>query len=96
MPEHSSWNNPYLPPGEPVEGQTYRADGWAYQHMMLYWIGQHDWDLMEAVAGADQIHVLNKLDDTHPDFGTHMTKVEYLISPLGLLCIREYSERTRQ
>lgn len=30
MAEHPSFQSPFIPPGEPVPGKTYRADGWAY------------------------------------------------------------------
>ena len=28
--QHPTFDSPFVPSGEPVEGKTYRADGWAY------------------------------------------------------------------
>lgn len=55
MAEHHSFQG--LPDGEPVEGRTFRADGWAYVDMPA-WALQSWWDKARALFGEGEYFVL--------------------------------------
>lgn len=81
----------WLPPGEPVPGQTYRADGWIYRDLpnMLP-------DLLDqfvAIIGDENIVWLTKAERTWPD-GQMTRRGQILISPQGMGCLREHAKAT--
>lgn len=85
MAEHQSFSNPFLPPGEPVEGKTYRADGWAYLDVPR--VVPEGWDLMVERAGADNIVVLAMTQGSTRD-GQAYVRGQVLVSPEGLEALR--------
>lgn len=81
MAEDPSWKE--LPPGEPIPGKTYRADGWAYRDLPG-WITINNWEKFTAILGAENYVVLAmslKGDRVH---------AQLLISPEGMANARAY------
>lgn len=84
MTEHPSFNDPFVPPGEPIKGKTYRADGWAYQDIprmspecwarFLYRLGEGNWVVLTLVDYGDS------------------KRGQLLISPQGMTNISTFSE----
>lgn len=74
LTEHPSFRQ--LPPGEPVPGHTYRADGWMYLVVPSVTVGQ--WNAMLVTAGEDEV-VLMSYDFTP----TTIENGRLLISPTG-------------
>lgn len=95
MAEHDSWKAWGVPAGEPVPGQSYHADGWSYHPAPPHWITKADFDMLQAVIGPENMHILNFVDHVHPN-GTPIVKAEFLVSPLGRLCLRNRQEVPRQ
>lgn len=85
MAEHQSFSNPFLPPGEPVAGQTYRADGWAYMNVSR--VVPEGWDRMVERAGAENLVVLAMSKGTNRA-GQAYVRGQVLVSPQGLEALR--------
>jgi hypothetical protein len=51
MTEHISFK--MEPPGEPVEGKTYRADGWAYRDFFGAWFTEAEWTEILKMLGQE-------------------------------------------
>ena len=81
MAEDAGWLG--CPPGEPVEGKTYRADGWVYRdlpRMAPEWFQK----LIDLI-GEENIVWLSKADYGDAKRG------QMLISPAGMANISAYS-----
>ncbi len=64
MSQHWSFDNPLMPPGEPVPGKTYRADGWQYVDLptrlspdmkveFFAVLGEGNWVILAETHGPD-------------------------------------------
>ena len=82
MSEHWSFRDPMnpLPPGEPVPGKTYRADGWMYKDFPRF---EPDvWDSLLLAIGTEHFVPLSLAN-----YGTSK-RGQLLISPQGVInCI---------
>jgi len=74
MAEHPSFSQ--LPPGEPIQGQTYRADGWAY-HDMPQWATLENFEKILDIIGEGNYVVMAM---TRKD---NWVRGQFLISPRG-------------
>lgn len=83
MGEHPSFSDPFMPPGEPVPGKTYRADGWAYVDPPTKF-SPDMWQLMLGIFGDGEYVVLAKT--TGPDF----VRGQLLVSPRGMENMEAY------
>lgn len=83
MPEHSSFQNPFLPPGEPIPGKTYRADGWAYIDPGCR-LSTEAWEVFIDSFGEDEIVPLAVSSGIHPSDGKPFIRGQLLVSPRGM------------
>lgn len=83
--EDDSWY--WLPPGEPVKGKTYRADGWVYRDLprMEYEL----FDAIKDVIGEDNIVWL-----ALSDYGGAM-RGQALLSPTGVERLRAVIDQNK-
>jgi hypothetical protein len=82
MAEHPSFQSPCIPPGEPVPGKTYRADGWAYTDPPSRF-SPESWDGLMDLIGEGNVVVLAKTTGTLSDGGPYV-RGQLLISPAGI------------
>ncbi len=82
MAEHPSFQRPSIPPGEPVPGKTYRADGWAYVSTPGHF-SPEGWDRMISDIGEGNVVVLAATTRTLPD-RRPIIRGQLLISPDGI------------
>ena len=82
MAEHPSFQSPFIPPGEPVPGKTYRADGWGYVSAPGRF-SPKAWDRMMNDIGEGNVVVLAATTGTLPD-GRPFVRGQLLISPDGI------------
>lgn len=80
MTEHPSFNDPFIPPGEPVLGKNYREQGYAYKDLPR--LSLEYFDKFIELVGEDNIVWL-----TFADYGD-AKRGQVLISPEGLERIR--------
>lgn len=66
-----------LPPGEPVEGETLRADGWVYRDLPAR-LSFEMWDLLLEIMGEGNYRILAMT--IGPDF----KRGQFMISPDGI------------
>lgn len=57
MAEHPSFQSPFVRPGEPVPGKTYRADGW--QHLDTPRMNEEFWNDLLRIIGTGEFHLLS-------------------------------------
>lgn len=88
MTEHATFRTACLPPGEPVEGKTYRADGWAYVDMPS-WSTLEWWSHAREVFGEGEYVVL--AESTR---GIHW-RGQFLVSPAAIDRFRAFMARRR-
>lgn len=81
MTEHHSWTDPLLPPGEPIPGKTYRADGWAYIDFPR--IESHIWEALIEFLGEHYVPL------SLANYG-RTARGQLLVSPAGLDLLREF------
>ncbi len=72
--EDAGWD--WCPPGEPITGKTYRADGWVYRDLPR--MAPEQLDQLVAIIGDDNIVWLSKAD-----YGSSK-RGQLLISPAGM------------
>lgn len=82
MGEHPSWQNNGCPPGEPIKGETYRADGWAYVDFPK--CTQVVWGNILAAIGAENFVPLSMAN-----YG-HSARGQLIISPSGMTSLSEW------
>jgi hypothetical protein len=82
MAEHPSFQSPFLPPGEPVLGKTYRADGWAYIDPPTRF-SPEAWDGLMDLIGEGNVVILAATTGTLKD-GRPYVRGQLLISPDGI------------
>jgi hypothetical protein len=80
MGEHPSFKG--LPPGEPIMGTTYRADGWAYVDPPGR-LSPKAWDQFLAIIGEGNYQILAMSSGTHPSDGLPFIRGQLLVSPAG-------------
>lgn len=78
MTDENEWGG--LPPGEPIVGKTYRADGWVYRDLPK--LSYEMFDKLVAMIGEENIVWL-----TQADYGTSK-RGQLLVSPAGMENIR--------
>ncbi len=66
-----------LPPGEPIKGKTYRADGWVYRDMPAF-ATDKVWDEFLDILGEDNYRILGMSVTSGNKHG------QFLISPKGV------------
>lgn len=66
----------HLPPGEPVSGKTYRADGWVYRE--IYWCEISTWNRILGAIGDGQYVILARTTRGP------RTRGQLMISPTGM------------
>ena len=74
-----------LPPGEPIEGKTLVADGWAYRDVPR--MTQDAWKLLMGIIGADNVELLS-----FANYGTAV-RGQMMISPEGMVNLEAYGNR---
>lgn len=79
MTEHPSFRK--LPPGEPIAGKTYRADGWAYIDPPGL-LSPKRWDQLLLIIGAGQYVILTKSEGIRG--GIPFVRGQLLVSPAGI------------
>lgn len=80
MTEHPSFEG--LPPGEPVAGKTYRADGWSYMDTPKFTPDM--WKLLLGVIGDGEYVVLAMSECRSPnDPSAGWVRGQLLVSPQG-------------
>jgi hypothetical protein len=87
MAEHPSFSGPLIPPGEPVRGETYRADGWAY----LDPAGRFSpkmWEHLLALIGDGNYVILAESRGIHPSDGKRYARGQLLVSPAGMASLK--------
>lgn len=80
MTEHVSFRGPMIPDGEPVNGRTYRADGWQYFDPPGKYTPEA-WDRMIDLLGEENVHAL--VMSRGRDRGGDWIRGQILISPAG-------------
>ncbi|MES2753819.1 MAG: hypothetical protein V4659_04065 [Pseudomonadota bacterium] len=90
MTEHPSFAD--LPPGEPIEGKTYRADGWAYIDPPGRF-SPEAWADFLAMFGAGQAVIL-ALSAGRTIEGAPWRRGQILISPEGMRAAGAAAEAT--
>lgn len=73
------WSN-LMPPGEPVKGKTYRADGWFYRDVP--WTTVANFDRLLGIIGDGHFVVLASTK------GNGLTRGQVLVSPEGMARVR--------
>ena len=81
MSEDAGWFG--CPPGEPVQGKTYRADGYVYQDLPR--MTPEYFDELVSIIGADNIVWLSQAD-----YGS-TKRGQMLISPAGIAALSSYN-----
>lgn len=81
MEQDEEWAG--LPPGEPVKGKTYRADGWVYRDLPRR-LSFEMWDHFLSVIGEGNYVILAM--STGPDW----KRGQFLISPAGMENMRQH------
>ena len=71
------------PAGEPIEGKTYRADGWVYRDLPR--MSPDYFDQLVSIIGSDNIVWLTKADYGDTKRG------QLLISPVGMKNLSDYN-----
>ena len=79
--QHPSFDSPFMPPGEPVTGKTYRADGWRYidPHVTF---SPEMWDLYLSAFGEGEYHILATSMSSRN--GVIHVRGQILVSPRGM------------
>lgn len=77
-----------LPPGEPIEGKTYRADGWVYRD--VDWMTSEFFDTLNQIIGEENI-VWLAVSTCDGD-----KRGQCLVSPDGMKNLTAYAEQHRQ
>lgn len=85
MTEHHSFQNAFLPSGEPVPGKNYREQGYAYKDLPR--LTPEYFEKFIELVGEDNIVWL-----TFADYGD-TKRGQILISPAGLDRISDYNSR---
>lgn len=75
-----------LPPGEPVKGKTYRADGWVYRDVPIR-LSYKMWYRLLEILGEGNYFLLAKSESKNDDW----IRGQFLISPQGIESLIEYS-----
>lgn len=89
MAEHPSFQTLRLPPGEPIAGKTYRADGWAYVGPRICF-SPDIWDHLLGIIGAENYAVLALAKGNHPAGGEPYVRGQLLVSPAGLVSLQSF------
>lgn len=79
--EHHTFKRFGLPEGEPIEGKTYRADGWAYMDPPGVFTPEC-WDNLLDVFGKDNVIILSVSKGVTAE-GEPWIRGQFLASPLG-------------
>ena len=77
-----------LPPGEPIEGKTYIADGWVYRDMPGR-VSFEYWDKFLDLLGEGNYVILIRSE------GRDWKRGQFLISPDGMENLAVYSARQK-
>ena len=80
MSDNGEWFG--LPPGEPIPGKTYRADGWVYRDLPR--MAPEYFEKLVALIGEDNIVWLSRADYGDTQRG------QMLVSPAGMENLRAY------
>lgn len=83
MSEHPSFEENGCPPGEPLPGKTYRADGWSYNNLPRMTVAH-----AQTLIGILGEHVVWL---TYTDYG-NAVRGQCLISPTGRDLIAAYNK----
>ena len=85
MPEHWTWNGSFVPPGEPIPGKSYRADGWSYRDFLGQWFTVKVWDEMVTSLGKEGRDFVYLAASSRPASGERprLVRGQLLISPAG-------------
>ena len=70
-----------VPPGEPIPGKTYRADGWVYRDLPT-WLSPNMKDLFFSIIGVENTVILASSERTIDD--VKYWRGQLLISPAGI------------
>ena len=92
MGEHPSFNQHILPPGEPVSGKTYRADGWAYIDPPVRF-SPEIWDHFLALIGEGEFVILVGSSGNHPSDEKPFVRGQLLVSPAGMANLQAAARR---
>lgn len=80
-----------LPPGEPIEGKTYRADGWVYRDIPTRF-SHKMWNRFLEILGEENYVILVKSVSIVDDW----IRGQFLISPQGMKNLTEYSASRKE
>ena len=80
----------FMPPGEPIPGKTYRADGWSYRDAPT-WFTPEMWDYFLSIIGEGNYVVLAMSERTAGD-GTKSKRGQFIISPQGMENMRSHGK----
>lgn len=87
--EHWSFSNSFLPPGEPIKGKTYRADGWAYLDIPR--MDPEIWKLFLDILSVEE-YVLLAYSTGESKEHEKWIRGQILVSPVGWSNLETYSE----
>lgn len=90
--EHPSFKRHFLPPGEPVKGKTYKADGWAYHSSK--WMSRETWNEIFVLAGEGNCIILAMTAKTAQN--ETLVRGQLLFSPEGQKNILDAKSRDGQ
>ena len=90
MTEHWSFKQHDLPPGEPVLGKTYRADGWQYIDLPK-WLSLEMKDYFLKIIGEDNYFIMAHSERVIE--GEKYWRAQLLVSPDGQNNMRTASFR---
>lgn len=76
-----------LPPGEPIPGKTYRADGWVYRDLPT-WLSMDMKARLFNTIGVENTVILAASERTIE--GVKYWRGQLLISPVGMARIKAY------
>ena len=82
MTEHHTFSDPLFPPGEPISGETYRADGWAYIDPPGRF-SHEAWNHFLEIIGEGNFVPLAMSQGRHPSDGKQFIRGQLLVSPQG-------------
>lgn len=88
MAEHPSFSSPLIPPGEPVEGESYRADGWAYIDPPGLF-SPEAWDALLGHFGEGEVVILAGTSGFMAD-GRPFKRGQLLVSPKGMEAVARF------
>lgn len=91
--EHWTFAYHNLPPGEPIIGKTYRADGWGYFDPGVKFEPEAWQDILNIIG--EEYEILAFSTGKFPKSGKPWVRGQLLVSPKGLDNIKNYIDKKR-